>query len=31
MEWAIESFQDMVMLLLDFEKAYDGIEWGFLE
>jgi len=31
MEWALESSQDMVMLLLDFEKAYDKVEWGFLE
>jgi len=31
MDWAIESNQSMVMLLLDFEKAYDMVEWGFLE
>lgn len=31
MEWAIESNQPMVMLLLDFEKAYNKVEWGFLE
>jgi len=31
MEWARESSQDMVMLLLDFEKAYDRVEWGFLD
>jgi hypothetical protein len=31
MDWAMETSQPMVMLLLDFEKAYDRIEWGFLE
>ena len=29
--WAIESEQDMVLILLDFEKAYDRINWKFLE
>ncbi len=28
--WAEESNQDLVLLLLDFEKAFDIIEWGFL-
>jgi hypothetical protein len=28
--WAEESDQDLVLLLLDFEKAFDKIEWGFL-
>lgn len=26
----MESDQDLVLLLLDFEKAFDRIEWGFL-
>jgi hypothetical protein len=28
--WAEESNQDLVLLLLDFEKAFDKIEWSFL-
>jgi hypothetical protein len=28
--WAVESDQDLVMLLLDFEKTFDRIEWNFL-
>jgi len=28
--WAKESEQDLVLLLLNFEKAFDRIEWGFL-
>ncbi len=28
--WAIESGQDLVLLLLDFEKTFDKIKWGFL-
>jgi len=27
--WAEESNQDLVFLLLDFEKTFDRIEWGF--
>jgi hypothetical protein len=27
---AIESGQDLVLLLLNFEKTFDRIEWGFL-
>ncbi len=30
LDWAEESDQDLVLLLLDFEKAFDKIEWGFL-
>jgi len=26
----VESDQDLVLLLLDFEKAFDRIKWGFL-
>jgi hypothetical protein len=29
-EWAEESNQDLVLLLLDFKKAFDIIEWSFL-
>ncbi len=29
-DWAEESNQNLVLLLLDFEKAFDRIEWGFL-
>jgi len=28
--WAKESEQELVLFLLDFEKAFDRIEWGFL-
>jgi hypothetical protein len=28
-EWAEESNQDLVLLLLDFKKAFDRIEWSF--
>jgi len=31
MKWALESSQPMVMLLLDFEKEYDRVEWSFFE
>jgi len=29
MEWAKETDQDLIMLLLDFEKAYDNVNWTF--
>jgi hypothetical protein len=30
LEWAVESGQDLILLLLDFEKTFNRIEWGFL-
>jgi len=30
LDWAEESDQNLVLLLLDFEKAFDRIEWGFI-
>jgi len=30
LEWAEEDNQDLVLLLLDFEKAFDRIEWDFI-
>jgi hypothetical protein len=29
-EWTLESGQEISMLLLDFEKAYDRVSWSFL-
>lgn len=29
-EWALENRQELSMLLLDFEKAYDRVSWKFL-
>lgn len=30
MKWAKSSKQDTAIFLLDFEKAYDGVEWDFI-
>lgn len=30
-EWARESSQELVILLLIFEKVYDRVNWTFLE
>ncbi len=30
MEWAEESNQRLVLSMVDFEKAFDKINWGFL-
>ena len=30
-EWTMESNQEISMLLLDFEKAYDRVSWSFLK
>ncbi len=29
LEWATKNGQDQILLLLDFEKAFDKIEWDF--
>ena len=31
MEWARQSHQPIAIMLLDFEKAYDRVDWDFLE
>ncbi|MCO5564355.1 hypothetical protein L7F22_018015 [Adiantum nelumboides] len=31
MEWARQTEQPIAIMLLDFEKAYDRVDWGFLE
>lgn len=30
MEWAVESKQNLVLMLLDYEKAFDRVSWTFL-
>jgi hypothetical protein len=30
LEWTVENEQDVVLLFLDFEKAFDRIKWGFI-
>lgn len=30
-EWASASHQPLAVLLLNFEKAYDRVDWDFLE
>lgn len=31
MDWTLESYQSIIILLLDFKKAYNRVEWSFLE
>lgn len=31
MEWAQESKQDMILLMIDFGKAYNRVNWMFLK
>ncbi len=30
LKWAVENGHDLILLLLDFEKTFDKIEWNFL-
>lgn len=29
LEWVVENELDLVLFLLDFEKTFDKIKWGF--
>jgi hypothetical protein len=29
LEWVVESGQDLILLLLNFKKTFNKIEWGF--
>lgn len=31
MDWTLKSYQSIIILLLDFKKAYNRVEWSFLE
>ena len=31
LEWAMQSNQKLAIVLLDFDKAYDKVDWDFLE
>jgi hypothetical protein len=30
LKWVVDSEQNLALLLLDFQKTFDKIEWGFL-
>lgn len=31
MEWAVELHQDLVLILLNYEKVFDSVNWSFLQ